>query len=141
MELFDFINIIFTDPVKFKEVTNGEKQKNYFMLNRRFAIQFPMQANVLQLLKINQIAVIDYWHNFLRKYYKTVPSWIYAKGIKKTKEIKEKSTSINNELIIMYSKTFELDSKSIKSALEFYPEQMIKELHDFSRYINYGKKN
>ena len=54
IEFFDIIKIIFNDPVKYKQVTHGEKQKYFFLLMRRFAINFPMQANALQHLKINQ---------------------------------------------------------------------------------------
>ena len=136
MEFFDIIKIIFTDPIKYKEITKGEKQKHYFLLQRRFAINFPMQANALQHLNINQAAVVDFWQVFLRKQYDYLPKWNYIKGVKKTQEIKEKKLTVSNDVIKEYCKTFRVDPKSIRDALEFYPEQMIKELHEFSKYIS-----
>lgn len=135
MELFDFINVIFKDPVQYSSITPGEKRKHYFMCNRRFAIQFPMQANALQHLKINQEAVIDFWQNFLRKQFKFVPGWMYTKGVKKSKEAKEKKLSVSNELIKEYAKIYKIDKKSIIDALEFYPEDMIKELKEFEKIL------
>jgi hypothetical protein len=136
IELFDLIKIIFTNPEKYKEITRGEKQKNYFIINRRFAINFPLQANALQHIKINQAAVIDFWQRFLRKQYKFVPGWIYTKGVKKTQEIKEKKLNVSDNLITEYAKYFQIDRKSILDALEFYPEKMIYELKQFEKILN-----
>jgi len=131
MELFDFIKVVFTNPTEYSSITPGEKRKHYFMCQRRFAINFPMQANVLQHLKINQAAVVDFWQVFLRKQYKFTPGWMYTKGVKKAQEVKEKQLSVSNELIKEYCKYFKVDPKSIRDALEFYPQDMIKELKEF----------
>lgn len=136
MELFDFINVIFKSPSDYSSVTPGEKRKHYFMCQRRFAINFPMQANALQHLKINQTAVIDFWQNFLRKQYTFVPGWMYTKGVKKAQEVKEKKLTVNNELIKEYCKRMKVDPKSIRDALEFYPDKMIAELKEFEKIIN-----
>ena len=136
MELFDFIKVIFTNPSEYSSTTPGEKRKHYFMCQRRFAINFPMQANALQHLKINQNAVIDWWQWFLRKQYKFVPGWMYTKGVKKSQEVKEKKLTVSNELIKEYCKRFKVDSKSVRDALEFYPNDMIKELKEFEKIIN-----
>ena len=98
MELFDFIRVIFTNPREYSSVTPGEKRKHYFMCNRRFSINFPMQANALQHLKINQSAVIDFWHQFLQKQYKNIPGWMYTKGVKKSQEVKEKKINMKHIL-------------------------------------------
>ena len=135
IEFFDAIKIIFTDPVKYKELTRGEKQKFYFLLNRRFAINFPMQANALQHLKINQAAVIDFWQNFIRKQYKYIPGWMYTKGVKKAQEVKEKKLNISNETIKEYCKRFKVDPKSVRDALEFYETDMVKELKQFENIL------
>jgi len=90
-----------------------------------------MQANALQHLKINQAAVIDFWQVFLRKQYKYVPGWMYTKGVKKAQQVKEKQLTVSNELIKEYCKYFKVDPKSIRDALEFYPQDMIKELKEF----------
>lgn len=135
MELFDIIKIIFSDPSKYSSISNVEKRKYYFILNRRFAIQHPMQANALQHLKINQALVIDFWQSFLRKQYKYMPSWIYAKGIKKTQEIKEKKLSVSNDLINEYSKYFKIDRKSVLDSLQFYEKETIQELKEFENQL------
>lgn len=133
MEFFDFINVIFTDPIKYKEIMKGEKHKHYFLLQRRFAIQYPLQANMLQMSKINQAAVVDFWQVFMRQQYKYVPKWLYTKGVKKSVEVKEKKQTVSNADIIEYSKYMNLDSKTVREALEFYPTQMILEIQNFQK--------
>jgi hypothetical protein len=135
MELFNFIKVIFTNPNEYSSISLGEKRKQFFMCNRRFAIQFPLQANALQHLKINQAAVVDFWQRFLRKQYKHIPGWMYTKGIKKSQEVKEKKLTVSNDLIKEYCRVYKLDSKTIRDALEFYSNEMIKELKQFENII------
>jgi hypothetical protein len=136
IEFFDLIKIVFTNPTEYKEISKGDKQKHFFLLQRRFAINFPMQANVLQSLKINQFAVIDHWHVFLRKYYKTIPGWMYTKGVKKAQEVKEKKNdNVSKSLIDEYCKFMKIDHKLVEDALQFYNEDMIKELKSFESIL------
>ena len=140
MELFDFINVLFTNPSEYSSITPGEKRKQYFMIQRRFAIQFPLQANALQHLKINQAAVIDFWQKFMRKQYNYVPKWNYVKGVKKSQEAKEKKLTISNEVIKEYCKYFQVDKKSVIDALEFFEADMIRELKDFEKILKEKQK-
>ncbi len=136
MDLFDFIKIIFTNPTEYLKVPHGEKRKNFFMIQRRMSINYPLQANVLQHTKINQSAVIDFWQWFVRKQYKQVPSWMYIKGVKKSQETKEKKINVSQKLISEYAKYFKIDRKSIVDALEFYPNEIIIELKNFEKNLN-----
>ena len=133
--LFDLTKMIFEDPVGYEEVTPGEKRKHFFMVNRRFAINFPMQANVLQHLKVNQAAVVDFWQTFMRKMYKRTPGWMYVKGVKKAAKEKEAKAKVSGKVIDEYVKFMKVDKKSVLDALEFYPERMTKELKDFEKMI------
>ena len=136
MELFEFTKIIFENPEEYEKITPGEKRKQYFMINRRFAIQFPMQANALQHLKINQAGVVDFWQQFMRKTYKRTPGWMYTKGVKKAKQDKEKKINVSETLVNEYCRRMVLDKKSVYDALEFYPDLMLKELKQFEKIIN-----
>lgn len=131
MELFDFIKVLFSNSSEYTSLTPGEKRKQYFMTQRRCAIQFPEQANALQHQRINQSAVMDFWHSFLTKQYNYMPKWMYTKGVKKTQEVKEKKLSISNETIKEYCKYMKLDPKSVKDALYFYENEMVAEIKQF----------
>lgn len=135
-ELFDITKIIFEKPGEWVTVTKGEKKKYFFAINRRFAIQFPMQANALQHIKINQAAVVDFWQIFMRQRYQRTPSWMFTKGIKKSKDVKEKKSKVSEAVILSFAKEMKVDKKSIYDALEFYPALMLKELKAFEKIIS-----
>ena len=48
MELFELTKAMFESPAKYSEATKGDKRKNFFMIQRRMAINFPIQAQLLQ---------------------------------------------------------------------------------------------
>ena len=136
MELFEFTKILFENPGEWQNVPPGEKRKHYFLVNRRFSIQFPMQANALQHLKISQVGVMDFWQQFMRKQYKRTPGWMYTKGVKKAKEVKEKKINVSEKLIDQYCKKMRIEKKSVNEALEFFPDLMINELKAYEKMIN-----
>lgn len=133
MELFELTKAMFESPAIYADATKGDKRKNFFMIQRRMAINFPIQANMLQNTKINMEATIDFWQQFLRKKYTKTPFWMFITGVKKAKEEKEKKINISSELISQYCRFYGKDPKSIRDALRFYPEQMIKEIKEFDK--------
>lgn len=134
MELFDIIKKIFEDPNGYKETSRLDKRKNFFMINRRFSIQHPMQANALNGSKINQEIAIDIWQRFMSKEYKgKTPFWVYTKGIKKVQEEKDKKINASTSTIHEFAKKNGYDLKSVYDALKFFPEKFIKELQEFEK--------
>jgi len=134
MELFELTKIMFESPQEYYKVTPGEKKKHFFMINRRMSIQFPLQAQVLQHIRINDVAVIDFWQNHLRKHYNKTPGWMYTKGVKKSQEEKEHKISIKDETVKDFAMKFGYDLKSVREAIKFFPEEMKKELKRFSEF-------
>ena len=135
MEIFDITKAIFESETNYKEVTNVEKSKNFFMINRMFARKYPQQANILQHIKINSISVVDFWQQFLSKQYNKTPYWMFIKGIKKTQEVKEKKQTISNDIIKEYCKSYKIDRKTVDDALLFFNEEIVKELKIFEKTI------
>lgn len=135
MELFDIIKTIFTNPLEYSSISSGEKRKYYFILNRRFAVNFPLQANALQHIKINQNVVIDFWQSFLRSKYTFVPHWVYVKGTKKIQESKEKESKLSQETIKEYCKYNKISQNTLKDSLYFFKDETIKELKEFDKIL------
>jgi hypothetical protein len=52
-KLFDFIKIMFTKPNDYKKITNHNKKRHHFMINRFFAIQYPSNAQFFNKNGIN----------------------------------------------------------------------------------------
>jgi|GEM_PF-2040999 len=135
MDPFELIKIIFENPEKYKTINSGDKRKNFFIVQRRFAIKYPLQCQSLQHIRINDVAVIDFWQNFIIKQYNKVPYWMYTKGVKKSNEKREKELNIKDSIIKEFSVYYNYDIKSVKEALKVYPNEMKKELNDFQKYF------
>lgn len=136
VDLFELIKIMFEDPIAYNKISNGTKKKHFFMLNRRFSIFFPLQAQILQHTGIDEISVVDFWQSFIRKQYSKVPNWMYVKGVKKVTEEKEKKSNISEASIKEFSIAFNYDIKIVKEAIAFFPDEMKKEINDFDKIRN-----
>ena len=135
MELFELTKAMFESPGTYADATKGDKRKNFFMIQRRMAINFPVQAHLLQHIRINMEASIDWWQRFLRKQYQKTPFWMFQQGVKKNQEKEEKKTKISGETISEYCQFYQKDPKQIKDAIKFYPEEMAKEMNDFTKMM------
>jgi hypothetical protein len=135
MELFEITKAMFESPGTYADATKGDKRKNFFMIQRRMAINFPIQAHLLQHIRINMEATIDWWQRYLRKTYQRTPKWMYLEGVKKNKEKEEKKIKISAETISEYCRFYQKDIKQIKDAIKFYPEEMQKEMNDFQKMM------
>jgi hypothetical protein len=135
MSPFEISKIMFESPGQYADLTKGDKRSNFFILQRRFAINYPIQANLLQHIRINMEATIDWWQRYLRKTYQRTPKWMYMEGVKKNKEKEEKKAKISAEAISEYCTFYQKDPKQIKDAIRFYPEDMQKEISGFQKMM------
>lgn len=131
-KLFDVTKILFERPGEWLDLTKGDKRKHYFIISQFMSIVYPLQAQVLNHIKANQEAGMDFWQKFIRQRYKKVPFWMYIKGKVKRTEIKEKKT-ISKALILDYCKAHTLDPKTIQDALLHFPDDIIKEIKKFDK--------
>ena len=122
MQLFDLVRVMFTNPKKYSEVKNNDKAKNHFMINRFMAINWPVQAQLLNRNGINGIGVIDTWQ-FLTSRFKRVPGWIYTKT-KKTKKQESLEFKYSEELVEIYLKVNQISRKDFNQLAKLHPEQM-----------------
>jgi hypothetical protein len=127
-KLFDFIKIMFTKPGEYDKITNHNKKRHHFMINRFFAIQYPANASLFNLNGINPIAVIDSWSLVARRFSR-VPAWIYTKTKKSTTTTKEKSKYIPSEnAISFFMDKNEIGKREFKELEKFAKEGLLESL-------------
>ena len=85
--LFDLINALFTSREYVYGITAETAKQNLFMVLRRLAIKYPVEANVFNDSKVNPIDVIRFFSDYL--YCGVAPKWIYT-------SVKSKKTSDND---------------------------------------------
>ena len=117
--LFDILRSMFTyGSARLNEFPKVLIDRNYFMINRILAIQFPMQAQVFQQGKINNVEIVYCWADFLKmKGYTKVPGFVYTKGVQRSKESVEAKKKIPESLIREYARHYNVSMKDIHAAL------------------------
>jgi len=88
MQLFDIIKLIFNNKAnEWKAVGKIDKSRNFFMINRIMSIQFPVQANQFNKMKIVPAPVVDWWHGTLQQGFPN-PQFGYIQRLRNLKELR-----------------------------------------------------
>ena len=122
MQLFDVIKLIFNNkPNEWKSVGKIDKSRNFFMINRIMSIQFPIQANQFNKLKIVPAPVVDWWHDTLSSRFSKPPTWLYTKT-KKNESIKEEEVKSSEYVESFIRDKYRISKRDIETIKRFYPE-------------------
>ena len=132
MQLFDIIKLIFNNkPKEWKAVGKIDKSRNFFMINRIMAIQFPVQANQFNKLKVVPAPVVDWWHGTLSARFSKPPIWLYTKTKKSdTTKTEEAKTSELTESFIRDK--YMISKRDIETIKKFYPDKYSLWISDIS---------
>lgn len=141
MELFDIIKTIFKSDKDWKNVGRNDKVRNFFMINRIMSIQFPVQANQFNHIRISQKPVIDWWHNTLSSYYSKQPPWIFTSTKKKPKINEPKIAEAYDQAELLVIEKYEISKREIADLKEFYPEKYQSWIKSINEQIGPAAKN
>jgi hypothetical protein len=134
--LFELINAIFSSREYVYNITPETANQSLFMVLRRLAIKYPVEANVFNDSKVNAIDVIRFWSDYL--YCGYPPKWIYTSVTSKKTKSKDE---ITKEDIKLYKSHFNITDKQYDDAMRFYPKELIdevKELRDYFKKLKGG---
>jgi hypothetical protein len=132
MKLFDFIDVMFTDKKTFESLNDKEKSEHFFMVNRRMAIKFPIQANYFNKIGMNPlVAMIAWYKNVNCKFINTkkqpiVPPWVFTKT--KTEPAQSKTWTPSKELERELMIKLNIDSKTYKQIKLYNKEKLYSTL-------------
>jgi len=127
----DFIQIvdcIFKNKDNYKKLEDQDKDDNFFIINRKFSLKFPLHANLFNKEGIDKSSALDVWFEFFRKN-KGVPGWYWAKNPKE----KEKRIIPNadRKLIIQYC---EISEKDADFLINNYLDEVKDEIKTIKRF-------
>ena len=137
-KLFDFVKIMFTKKSDYNKLKQHTKKRHHFMINRFFAIKYPMNANAFNLNGIDGASVVDCW-SIVASRFKSVPGWFYTKTKKAAKEKADKYIP-SEEAIQLYLDKNEIGIREYSEMLEFAKVDLYSDLKKIEEQINvYGK--
>jgi len=135
MQLFDYINIFFSDNIAYDNLSNSDKVKNTFMLNRLFSIKYPMQASLFNINGTSPLGINEAWHLIGSKHHRT-PGWIWTKKeSKKTDKSVEKKIDINKDILSELCKIYELDSSALDDLMKYNKIEFLEIYKAFEKYV------
>lgn len=129
--LFDIINAIFTNKDFVESQTDETLRQNSFMINRRMSIQYPLQAQIFNNVKVNASDMVKFWSMYLFNG-KFPPKWVYTAGAVKSQEKKETANSdVSATIKKAYCDKYFISMKDLDLAKELFFDEYIQDIKDF----------
>lgn len=125
-ELIDVFNAM-TKNRGWSDISNEDKEKNFFIFNRYFAKKYPEKSQLLNTKNIDKVMAMELWYHFIQN--EPYPRWFWSKGNKAEKsEISAKE--FKSLLTLLMVKPDDLDYL-IKNHFDFIKEELsyIKKLN------------
>ena len=139
MQLFDIVkNIFSTNDKNWKSVGRIDKSRNFFMVNRIMSIQFPIQANQFNKLKVTPPPVVDWWRDTLSHRFSKPPVWIYTKT-KKVEKPEEAQIKESPEVEAFIRDKYKVTRRDLLQIKEFYPDRYQAWLSDIAEQTGLQK--
>jgi hypothetical protein len=76
--LLAITNAMFKTKSDWQYVTEEQKEKWFFIINRNFSKKYPEKAQLLNLKTIDKVTALNLWYHFMLD--KPYPSWFWSKG-------------------------------------------------------------
>ena len=138
--LFDTLAALFNNKEYINGLTKESIKQNSFMINRRLAIMYPLQAQVFNNSKVNPVDVLHFWSDYLYNG-KFPPRWIYTAGAAKSQAKKDDKKEITTAQIKAFCNRYGYSMKDINSALKFFPVEIIEEIKEFNKIAKQDESN
>ena len=120
--LFDTLASLFNNKEYINGLTQESIKQNSFMINRRLAIMYPLQAQVFNNSKVNPVDVLHFWSDYLYNG-KFPPRWIYTAGAAKSQAKKDDKKLLNYRLKGTKTSAEKRDSIAVQRKWNRLPEK------------------
>lgn len=129
---FDILDMMFKEPARFDSLPDDQLEQFGFLLNRRFAIKYPMQAAQFSKMGASQAWTLRAWALYLRRIERGggVPRFLYTSSKKEDKQ-KVGIDAFDEETINDYLKRYELSRSDFKDMLQFFNEDTVAHVERF----------
>jgi hypothetical protein len=131
--LFSFVKMFFGNNPNYEKLTQYDKGRHRFMIQRFMSIQYPIMANKLNINKTNPAHIVSSWKTVASRY-NTTPKWIWTK-VEKGEKVNNKKIDIDPEVLKFYLNKYQISKRDFKEALKFNPDQVLNEIQSIEKQI------
>jgi len=131
-ELIDVVNAIFKNRNNWVNITDNEKEKNFFIINRYFSKIYPDKSQLLNSKNIDKVMAMDTWYYFMKN--EPYPKDFWSKSEKVSSELSEKEFK-------MLLKHLSIKREDIEYLIRNYPDFLKEELEYLKKREKEKSKN
>lgn len=139
MDKYDFthvVNYLFKTREKYDDIPDDDKIRNFFIVNRSFAREFPAHAQFFNKKESDKASAMDIWYSFVhKKRYNNIPKW-WSWGKSKTKGKKTESFSsiIKKDEIKYLCDFYDITEEDVKYLLINHKDAVKEEIKKLRRF-------
>lgn len=138
MDRYEFTHIVdfmFKNKDKYENVGDVDKERNFFIINRKFAREYPIHAEFFNKKNSNKASALDIWFAFFhKKRANNIPQWYW--GYKKKKKGESISTIIKKDEIKYLMDFYDIAESDVMYLIINHREEVkeeIKKLRKFNK--------
>lgn len=122
-DLTEIVNSLFNKRDNWKSISNEDKEKNFFIINRFLSKNWPKHSQELNKKEMDKSVALDLWFIFLKN--KPYPKNFWHKG-----KLAKSNLSLNQKNFLM--KEFDINQDEIIFISNNYPEIVNQLIKDFN---------
>ncbi len=135
--LFNIIGALFNDHAYIWSLPVQAVKSNWFMINRRVAARYPLQAQVLNNTKVNPVDGVRFWSDYLSTASGgRTPNWVYLKGVKKSQAKTDARRKVTAAQIRRFAVGRNISVKDIEQSLRFFPDDTATEIIEYDKMMS-----
>lgn len=135
--LFNIIGALFNDRAYIWSLPAQAVKSNWFMINRRVAARYPLQAQVLNNSKINPVDGVRFWSDYLSASAGgRTPNWVYLKGVKKSQVKSDAKRKVTAAQIRQFAAGRNISVKDVEQSLRFFPDDAAAEIIEYDKMMS-----
>jgi len=129
----DFIslgNIIFKNKDKYKFITDNDKEKNFFILNRKFAYKDIKKAQFFNNKNLDRSSSLDVWFAIFGNT-TNIPGWYWKTKAKKSIKVKPK---FKKDEIDDLMERYNINERDIDFLILYYEDELKKTIKQLKKF-------
>jgi len=122
-DLTEIVNSLFSKRDNWKNISNDDKEKNFFIINRFLSKSWPTQSQELNNKEVDKSLALDIWYMFLKN--KSYPKNFWHKG-------KIGKNQLKPDQIIILTKELDINQDELTFLNNNHPELISQLLKEFN---------
>lgn len=131
MDFIEIVNCIFINKKKYWEIPDEDKEKNFFIINKKFSRQYPKISNFFNNKKIDKPTALDRWYFFFENVHR-IPQWYWGNNTKKNKKSNKKD--LTEKQTKQICERINIKPSDVEFIQDNYEDELKKYLKKIRRY-------